>query len=293
MQLLNDSIRTVASIRGGKWKWLETTETIATVASQSYVLIPQRIRKLTALLFSGTNIYYPVTAIFDADKWNTVIASRLAANDVPLFVYVEDRRVNIAPTPATTTNSVIMRGRLNLRDLSIVDYTTGNILTATNNSTAIVGTGTTWTASMVGRYIRITNSDTANKGDNFWYKIAAYISATQLTLETPYEGTSITAGGAAYKIGEMCPIPEAYDMAPVYRAIALFSQINDPLHPTVSEHWWKLYDGGNEIGISEEVGGLIGQMLQESGETIEGAYIPPTMVRMVDPNVPPTNLMGF
>jgi hypothetical protein len=292
-QHLNDSIRTIATMRGGKWSWLETTENVATVAGQGYVTVPQRIRKLTSVLFSGTNIYYPVTPVFDPNQWNTIIASRLASSDVPLFVYVADRTVNIAPTPASTANTVIMRGRLNLRDLSIADYTTGKILTATNGSTAIVGdtTPTVWTAAMAGRYIRITDGNADNNGDHFWYKIASVTDGTHLTLSTPYEGTSISAGAASYTIGEMSPIPESYDVAPVYRAVALYWSFKE--NETLAEHYWRLYDGGKEAGFSEEIGGLIGQMLEEAAETIEGAYIPPGMMRMIDPNVPPQNLSGF
>lgn len=290
-QYINDSIRTIATMRKGKWPWLETTETVATVAGQSYVMISQRIRKLTSLLFSGTNIYYPVTPIFDADKWNQVVASRLGSSDVPLFTYIQDRTVNIAPTPATTTNSVIMRGRLNIRDLTAADYT-GNISTATSGSTAILGNATTFTAAMVGRYLRITNSATG--GDGFWYKIAAYTDATHITLETPYEGTTLAAGSYAFTVGEMSPIPESYDIAPVYRAVALYWASKENF--TLANSYWKMYDCGKEAGLlstSDEPGGLIGAMLEEAAGTMEVSYIPPNGIRMADPNNPPQNLSGF
>ena len=36
-----------------------------------------------------------------------------------------------------------------------------------------------------------------------------------------------------------------------------------------------MYDGGMEAGYSKEYGGIISQMLENEGETEEGAYIPP------------------
>jgi hypothetical protein len=294
VQLWNDSIRTIASMRSGKWPWLETTVSVPTVSSQAYVEIPNNIRKLVSLYIqnSGGTIY-PVTPIFDRGTWERVLATRLAASDVPLFVYVQGTRVYIQPTPATTANTVYMTGRINLRDLSVADYTTGGILTLANGGTGVTGTGTTWTTSMAGRWLRIAESDTANKGDGFWYPITSVGSATTITLGKPYNGTAISAGNAAYIIGQMNPIPEAYDMAPIYRAVALITQINSPLQPAASAQWWKLYDGGYEAGLRDTVGGLIGQMLEEATATIEGSYIPPGAVSIIDPNVPPTNLSGF
>lgn len=293
VQLWNDSIRTMCNIRGGKLRFLETVNTVATVADQQAYQVPARVRKVIDLYITvGNNIYLP-TPIYNPEQWNLILASRLGTSDVPLFYYVQDTQILIAPTPATSSNTITIRGRLNTRDLSIADYTTGTIVSVANGGTAVVGSGTTWTASMAGRYIKITDSDTANKGDGFWYEIASVGSATTLTLVAPYEGTSIAAGAAAYKIGQMTPLPDAYDMGPIYRALALFYQINDPLHPAFFNQYWKLYDGGQEAGLSNLPGGLVAQMLENEGETTEGAYISPNRVRMVDPNYPPQNLTGF
>ena len=86
----------------------------------------------------------------------------------------------------------------------------------------------------------------------------------------------MAAATAAFTIGQATVIPEAYDMAPIYRTLAIFTKINDPVNSEVSKNWWRLYDGGNEIGESQTVGGLIGQMLANEGETEEGSYLPPT-----------------
>lgn len=297
-QDLNDSIRTIATIRNGRWKWLETTENVSTQAGISTYEIPNGLRKVTNILVQvgggSTPVYYTPTPIFDQDKWNLIIASRLGTSDVSLFTYIQNTQFLVAPTPATTGNIFILRGRVNVRDLSQADYSTGTITTTTNGGTAVVGSGTTWTSAMAGQWIRITDGSATNLGDGYWYKIASVTDGTHLMLVKPYEGTSIAAGTASYIIGEMSPIPESYDMAPVYRAVALYWTRKENL--ALAKSYWMMYDGGKEANLvpaSAAVGGIIGQMLEEAGETFEGAYISPNRTQMVDPNYPPQNLTGF
>jgi len=81
--------------------------------------------------------------------------------------------------------------RLDVRSViqTVAVYETGT-LTATNASTTITGSGTTWTTGMTGRRIRI-GSDPA-------FYTFTYVSATSGTLDRTYEGD--TATGASYKI---------------------------------------------------------------------------------------------
>ena len=67
-------------------------------------------------------------------------------------------------------------------------YNTGNIA-VTNGSATITGTTTTWTLAMVGQKIIISSVA---------YRIASFTSATSLTLDTEYIGT--TASGLSYAI---------------------------------------------------------------------------------------------
>lgn len=65
---------------------------------------------------------------------------------------------------------------------TIAPYETGTV-TVTNGSTTIQGDSTVWTAAMVGRKFRLGSQ-------NAFYRIAAYVSATELTLEAPFQGDS-------------------------------------------------------------------------------------------------------
>src|SRR3990167_2647421 len=73
---------------------------------------------------------------------------------------------------------------------TVAPYETGTVA-MTNGSKTITGTGTTWTAAMVNRKIRFNN-------ENAYYRIAAFVSTTELTLEVIYQGTTDT--DATYSI---------------------------------------------------------------------------------------------
>lgn len=346
-QMLNESIRTICNLHGGKLRFLEATKNMYTVANQESYQIPNGFRKLIDMyIYSGSGsssdtIYSP-EMVFDPMKWKLIKQYRLGTSDVPYFTYVENTSYKIAPTPSTNGKLIVLRGRLNTRDLSIEDYTTGTITsvpysttftaivasgatsatlsgawglptgeyqikfsngeyrpaTFTNASTAVTWTdattsaatatitvnasgggsiitasGTTFTEDMVGRYIQITETTAANGGDGFWYEIGDYIDATHIALVKPYEGVAISAGTAAYTIGQVPVVPEAYQIAIVYRAVALYWENKEEVNK--AKVYWLKYDGGNEAGYNEDYGGLIGQMIENEGETEEGSYIPP------------------
>ena len=167
--LINESIRTIATMRGGKWWWLETSVDVLTVASQQGYEIPNKIRKLVNLYVTvGTAVYAP-EPIEDPNRWKLILQSNLGTGDVPLYYYRTGNQILLAPTPATAGSTITFRGRLNLRDLSIADYATGTVVSIANGATALVGTGTTFTASMVGRFIKITENTTTFCWDRYCY----------------------------------------------------------------------------------------------------------------------------
>jgi hypothetical protein len=348
---INESIRAICAINGGKWPFLELQETTQTIAGREYVTIPNNIRTVMSFRYvqgddPNTNTTFIPRVLFDSQAWESVLALHLGNSNWPWFAYQQDRRLLFRPIPSTTGNHIMLRGRANITDLSIADYTTGTItavplsisltgsvasgatsatlnsswslptgdytmffdsgeqrivsltnaattctwdeaLTAAATSSTTVGTetggaivtgsGTTWTRDMIGRAFRITQTTAANGGDGYWYSIGAYYDATHIGLTTPYEGTAITAGSAAYTIGQVPIIPEAYQMAIIYRAAAIYWSTNNPANPNteLANSYWRLYDNGVEAGLSEEYGGLIGQMKETYGESMEGPYISP------------------
>lgn len=274
---INDSINTIYNLQGGKLRFLETTKTMSTVANQEAYQTPNGFRKIIDMYVrvgSGTSatIYMP-EMIFDPTKWKLVLAYRLGTNDFPYFTYVENQVYRLQPIPSSSGNDIVIRGRIKTAPLTIADYTTGTIVSIANGATTVVGSGTTWTADMVGRYIQIIQTTAANGGDGMWYQIGAYTSATSIELLKPYEGTSISAGSATYTIGQCSAVPEAYDIAILWRSVAVYyDQQGDSMR---AKTYWMKYDGGFEAGYIDKYGGLIEQMLDNEGETEEGGYISP------------------
>lgn len=275
---INDSIRTICNLQGGKLRFLEATKDMTTEAGVDTYQIPNGFRKLIDMyIYSGSGsssdtIYTP-EMVFDPTKWARILQARYGSSSTPYFTYVENTTFKINPVPSVTGNKITLRGRLRVRDLTIPDYTTGTVVSVANGGTAVVGNGTTWTQDMVGRYMQITNTTAANGGDGFWYEIGDWTDATHITLLKPYEGTAIAAGSAAYTIGQCSVVPEAYDVGIVYRSTALYWDNQGDLERGKS--YWMKYDGGMEAGYSKDYGGLMLQMLTNEGETEEGAYVPP------------------
>lgn len=143
-------------------------------------------------------------------------------------------------------------------DYTIADYTTGTISDATNGSKTITGSGTSWTSAMIGRYFMIATTT----GDGVWYKITAVASTTSLTLEQPYNGTSIAAGSASYTIRKIF-----YDLPYDYEELInvtvqvgsnlytpkecptreFWDQINQVMYTSDYPEWFYIYQG--QIGF--------------------------------------------
>lgn len=277
-QFINDSVKTICNLQGGKLRFLESTSNMFTVADQETYQIPNKYRKLIDMyIYSGSGstsdtIYSP-EMVFDPLRWKRILQYRLGSQSVPYFVYIENTSYKIQPIPSTTGNLIVLRGRLRVNDLTITDYTAGTIVSVDNQGVDVVGNGTVWTRDMIGRYIQITQTTAANGGDGYWYEIAGWTDATHISLVKPYEGTAIAAGSAGYTIGQVPVVPEAYQPAIIYRAVALYWQQQGEL--ARAKTYWMMYDGGKEAGYKDNYGGLILEMLENEGETEEGSYIPP------------------
>ena len=73
---------------------------------------------------------------------------------------------------------------------TVVVYDTGTV-TCTTDSATVTGLGTTFTSAMVGRLFKVDDEES-------YYEIAAYVSATEITLASTYIGT--TAATLSYNI---------------------------------------------------------------------------------------------
>ena len=192
--------------------------------------LPQYIDRVVSPRVTVGSYTYTPRECPSKDMWDKLYMTTVQS-DVPEWWYVYNGKLGFYPRQSTAANIVTINSKILARDLTVADYITGNILTTVNGSTTITGTGTTFTQSMVGRWLQITESDTANKGDGYWYKILSYTSATVITLEKPYQGTAITAGSAAFTIAQCSLMPEQYQDLPIYGALRTYYTSVDPNAP--------------------------------------------------------------
>ncbi len=218
---------------------------VVTTGSQSgthsviplFKTLPQYIDRVSSVYITVGTYNYSPKEIPSRDAWDRLNLTT-TSSDIPQYWYIYNGKLAFYPRQSTAANVITVNSKQLVRDLSITDYTTGGILTAVNGSATITGTGTTFTQSMVGRWLRITESDTANKGDGYWYRILSYTSATVITLEKPYQGTAITTGNAAYQISQCSLMPEQYQDLSIYGALRTYYTSIDP-----SVNQAKLYEG--------------------------------------------------
>lgn len=260
--LINASEKRILTKR--QWPFLEKKDaTLTTTASTQFKELPAKVSKVKAVTVTvGSTVHTP-KEIFSEQEWNRLNEGS-STSDTPEFFYIRAGQIGLWPTPASSSNTITLYYRQVPKDLTIADYTTGSIVSVAAAGTAVVGTGTTWTAAMAGRFLRITDSDTANKGDGFWYEIASSASATALTLLRPYAGTAISAGTAAYTIGQMSLLPEGYTELPVYDAVkTYFASIQpDPVK-------FKIYDQLTKEMTQQlemDFGGKSGNVVLDDGD---------------------------
>lgn len=216
-QYINDGYRLVLGKQA--WWFLNKSKTISTVASQQFYELPADFGQLDDVTVTLATSKYTPKECPSRIMWDKLNQNTQVTSNIPDYYFIFGGQLGFYPIPSSTTsNAITFNYKQKVRDLSIADYSAGTIVSIAASGTAIVGSGTVFTASMVGRFIRITESDTANKGDGFWYEIGSYTSGTSIGLLKPYNGTAIAAGAANYTIGQMPILPEPYHVLPVYYA---------------------------------------------------------------------------
>ena len=222
----NDDYRRVCALKD--WPFLERNRTVSTTASTQFTTLPydcDQVREISVIPTGSTTRYTP-TEVASRREWDQ-LNLRSFTSDIPERYFIFAGQVGLWPTPASTSNTIYVTQKTRVIDLSVADYTTGTIVSIANGASAVIGSGTSWTAQMAGRWIRFTYSDTANTGDGMWYEISSVTDTTHLTLVRAYGGTSIAAGSATYTIGQMPLLPEAFHDLPWLWAAGTYWQKED------------------------------------------------------------------
>jgi hypothetical protein len=143
--------------------------------------------------------------VFDAIKSPSFTVTSSAFS----HYYIENRNFRMYPRPDADDNLMIYSYLKNSEEFSREDETAGTIV-ANRGSTAVVGSGTTFTNMRSGDYLQTS--------DNLWYKVDTIVDATNLKISSPYESTNIT--GASFKIGQVPLIDQQFHNILSYKPIS-------------------------------------------------------------------------
>jgi hypothetical protein len=237
--LINQGLRDLTT----KFYLNEVTQNFpgGTVAGQTAYQLPYNIKELVDVYIVTGTLRYVLTEVPNAQFFDRLQFAQYSSN-IPQYYWVFAGQINIFPTPATSAQQLTFRYKERLRDLSQIDYPTGTV-SVTNLTNTITGSGTTWTEDMANRWIRISANTVSNttSGDNEWYQIFSWNSATSLTLFNQYQGTTVTGG--SYNIGEMPLLPEDYQVVALYYALWIYYTSIVP-NANQAKLYRELYDYG-------------------------------------------------
>ncbi|HEC64958.1 hypothetical protein LCGC14_0568130 [marine sediment metagenome] len=185
------------------------TTTLTTIASTGTYELPMNYRQAISCIITVGSVDYPIQPIASRDQWDDLVTGdgSTAASDYPSFFFIRPigtssgYKISFYPILSSAGNSIKVKYYSYFRDVSSNDFTDkiAGTVSIVNGAAVVTGVGTAFAATDVGRYIRF---DT----DGFWYKITSFATATSITIDRNYEGTTISGGN--YKLGTVPPIPE-------------------------------------------------------------------------------------
>ena len=184
--------------------WIAATTVTSTymIESPTYYAYPPGIVSLDNISVTIGSFTYTLSPVYDLTTWNQLNAMQIQPTAIPQFYFPRKDDFGIWPIP-TSAYKINFNTFDRDRNLLVADYTAGTALCTYGDAT-VVGTSTTWTAGMVGRWFTIT--DTTVPGRGYWYRIKSFTDATHIELSRPWVDSTIAT--STYIIGESPELPE-------------------------------------------------------------------------------------
>lgn len=184
------------------WESTTTVTSTYTIKTSAYNSYPPGVVSLNNISVTIGSVTYTLSPIYSQTTWSQLNSMQIQPTAIPQFYFPRKDDFGIWPIP--TDDYVINYNTFDRdRNMLVADYSSGTAL-CTNSSTSVVGTTTTWTAGMVGRWFTIT--DTTKAGQGYWYRVAGFTDTTHITLDRPWNAATIAT--STYKIGECPELPE-------------------------------------------------------------------------------------
>lgn len=244
----------VRKIHGLKdWPFLYKERTLTSIASTQDYPFPYDTEKPLGVTVTVSSIIYHPIEVTSFAAWQKLNEqSSTYESNITQYWFAYNDRVSLYPISDTTAQTITIHSKLIVKDNSVADYTTGKIAAVTNGDGTVTGASAgdapVWTTKMAGRYMRITDTDTAATGDGLWYEIASITSATVLELTRLYGGLTFTAATAAYTIGQWLQLPENYHTLPIYYAAYVYWSLQKDERANLFKG---MYDEGVKAMISD------------------------------------------
>lgn len=237
--------------------------TASTVVGQQYYHNPAGIVNIESATVTVGSVSYPIIPVDSQLVWDSINETLISTTAIPKFIFGRRDDFGIWPTPQGVY-TITLNTHTRDRSLTVADYTTGTV-TATNNSTSITGSGTTWTTAMIGRWFTLNDATAQDQGQ--WYRIADVPATTTLTLETSYQGASVS--DKTYRIGESPELPEEAHI--LLAAGCSADYYAGPRQDVAKGTWWNNVfwtgDGQNSNREGDFSGGILGLKERYAGRT--------------------------
>ena len=216
--------------------------TLLTVGVQDYY-IPADVSKITNSTITIGQMKFVPAPVQSRDEWDRINFLPYS-NDIPAYFYIYNGKVEFFPVPSTTGNIITINYKRRVPDLSYawygasflpwvagnapIDYSKGNVTTATAGSTAIVGTATAWGAT--GGFPTGVDISWANLflkinppyGDGISYLIRSFTNDLNLTLVNAIVNAPNITSATTYSIGQVPLLNEDFHPLIAYGALKMY-----------------------------------------------------------------------
>lgn len=189
---------------------------VLTTTDDQYYYYPDGVEAVESATMTIGGEAYPLRVIESQEQWN-LLNQIDAGGTFPQFIHPRRHDFGVWPIPSEDDLVIAFNHNALSPRMEAEDYSIGTV-SLTNGSATVTGAGDqlAFSADMVGRYLYVRG------GNRRWYKITAYVDTTHLTLQKPYEGTTVS--GATYNIGQSPEIPMELQHIPAHYAAAMWYQ---------------------------------------------------------------------
>lgn len=179
-------------------------------AGQQYYTFPEDLVRGTEVRVNSNGLNFPVNQVDSEAMWNRINIIPAMTINLPMYYFIRGfSEIGLWPIPSeNVTAGLVVSYEPRHTDMSVADVI--GTVGVTNGSTAVISSSL-FLPNMVGMSFSVTDGSDGN-----WYPIAAYNTASSITLENFYQGT--TESSAICVIGSTPDIPEDYQLGLVYFA---------------------------------------------------------------------------